>query len=63
MEFVIRMKTVTRVLLFLGSALVWLVFLVILNNAFWHIHDDWVVLSSLACALGTTVVAAWLLHS
>lgn len=63
MEFVIRMKTVTRILLFLGFALVWLVLLVIVNNTFWNIQDDYVVLSSLAAALGSTIAAAWILHS
>lgn len=57
------MKTVTRFLLFLAFAMVWLVIFEILNNTFWHVEDDYVVLTSLVVAIGSTALGAWLLKS
>lgn len=57
------MKTVTRVLLFLASVLVWLVVLVFLNLLYLNVEDNIIVGVSLFLALVSTFVAAKLLRT
>ena len=63
MEFAIRMKTLTRALIFLAAILVWLVVLVILNRTVLN-QDDLVVISSaLVLSVLTTLGVAKALHT
>ncbi|MBI2076958.1 MAG: hypothetical protein HYT80_01110 [Euryarchaeota archaeon] len=57
------MKTVTRVLLFLASVLLWLVVLVFLNLLYLNVDDSIIVGVSLFLALVSTFVAAKLMRT
>lgn len=64
MALVIRMKNVSRVLLFLGSLVVWIVVLSIVNDAVVNVKNDYLVLSAAgAVALATTWVLAVVLRT
>jgi hypothetical protein len=54
MEFVIRMKTITRTLIFLAAVLVWLVVLVLLNGLYLNVDDIVLVVGALLLSVLTT---------
>jgi hypothetical protein len=58
----IRMQTISRFMVFVASAVVWLILLTLLNNTYLS-ADDWtVVLGALAAGLVQTAVLIWLLR-
>jgi hypothetical protein len=62
MALTIRMQTISRFMVFVASAVVWLILLTLLNNTYLS-ADDWaVVLGALAAGLVQTVVLIWLLR-
>jgi hypothetical protein len=64
MAVVIRMKNVSRVLIFLGSLIVWIVLLTVLNDAFLDVKNDYAVLITAGFAgLAQTWVLAMVLHT
>ena len=54
MELVIRMKTITRTLIFLATVLVWLVILVLLNSAYLRIDELLIIGAAFLLSLVTT---------
>jgi hypothetical protein len=58
MELVIRMKTITRTLIFLAAVLVWLVILVLVNSAYLRVDELIIIGSALGLSLVTTVGVA-----
>jgi hypothetical protein len=62
MEFAIRMRTIMRILVFVALAVIWLVLMTLLNNAYLNVSDLSVILSSLVLAAGTTIGIVHLLR-
>lgn len=60
-EIVLRMRTVARALIFIGSALLWLILLTILNATVLRTDDTLVVMGALAVAVLQTIVLALVL--
>jgi hypothetical protein len=64
MAVVIRMKNVSRVLIFLGSLIVWTVLLTIRNDAVLGVKNDYIVLLTAGfVGLAQTWVLAMVLHT
>ena len=63
MQFVIRMKTITRTLIFLAAILIWLIVLVLLNQFYLNQDDLIVVGAATALAVLTTFAAAKVLRT
>jgi hypothetical protein len=62
MALVIRMKNVSRALIFLGSLIVWVVVLSLVNDLFLNIPNDYLVLSGAALVgLAQTWIVAQIL--
>lgn len=62
MALVIRMKNVSRVLLFLGSVIVWFVLLTIVNDTMLGVKNDYFIIGGAATfALLQTLILAWVL--
>jgi hypothetical protein len=53
-EFIIRMKTITRFLIFLAAILLWLILLVLANTYYLNLDDLVIVAAALVLALATT---------
>ena len=63
MEFIIRMKTVTRSLIFLAAILIWLIVLVLLNQFYLNQDDFIVVGTAVGLAVVTTFASAKILRT
>jgi hypothetical protein len=63
LELIIRMKTVTRFLIFLAAILIWLIVLVLLNNLYLNQGDLVIVGLAAGLAVVTTVAAARILRT
>lgn len=63
MEFIIRMKTITRLLLFVAAVLIWLIVLVLVNNAYLYQDDLIIIGTATVLAALTTIGSAKLLRT
>jgi len=64
MAVVIRMKNVSRVLIFLGSLIVWTVLLTLANDAVFDVKNDYLVLVAAGfIGLAQTWILAITLHT
>jgi len=64
MAVVIRMKNVSRALIFIGSLIVWVVLLTVANDAFLGLKNEYILLLSAGfVGLAQTWIVAMMLHT